>query len=85
MQNILVLLSFIGKFFTSETGAVRQSTSLPLAWAAAVLAAAATLLGATIAQAEANCGVLICAGVQHADCCLGPGCWISQYCECGIS
>jgi hypothetical protein len=86
MQTIRVLLSFIATFFTSETGAVRQSTSLPLAWAAGVLAGAATLLGATAAGAVERCGTITCGGVEHYDCCPvgGGNCWISQWCDNGF-
>lgn len=45
MQAILLLLSFISRFVTSETGSVRQRTSMPLAWGAGVLMAAALLFG----------------------------------------
>lgn len=85
MQAILVLLSFIGKFLTSETGAVRQRTSLPLAWAAGVLAGAATLIGATEAKADQSCGCKVCPHEYYCACCPetppGQNCWIGLYCK----
>lgn len=45
MQAVLLFLSFVSEFITSETGSVRQRNGLPVAWGAGVLVAAAIVLG----------------------------------------